>query len=93
MLTEGGHVKVMDFGLAKRVASPDATDSEFETRSRLTGEGVTLGTVAYMSPEQLRAQVVDPRSDIFSFGIVLYEMVTGTHPFSKDTSMDTRRRS
>ncbi len=89
MLTEDGHVKVMDFGLAKRVASPEATDSEFETASRLTGEGMTLGTVAYMSPEQLRAQVVDPRSDIFSFGIVLYEMVTGTHPFTKATSMDT----
>ena len=86
MLTEDGHVKVMDFGLAKRVTS---TESEFETESRLTGEGATLGTVAYMSPEQLRAQVVDPRSDIFSFGIVLYEMLAGTHPFSKDTSMDT----
>ena len=89
MLTVGGHVKVLDFGLAKRVTGPEAADSQFETASQLTGKGMTLGTLAYMSPEQLRGQSVDARSDVFSFGIVLYEMVAGTHPFSKATSMDT----
>ena len=74
MLTVGDHIKVLDFGLAKRVATPGAVDSQFETASRLTGEGMTLGTRAYMSPEQLRGHPVDARSDIFSFGIVLYEM-------------------
>ncbi len=89
MLTEGGHVKVLDFGLAKRVASSEGTGSQFETASRLTAEGTTLGTVAYMSPEQLRAEAVDARSDIFSFGVVLYEMLAGAHPFAKATSMDS----
>ena len=89
MLTVGGHVKVLDFGLAKRMTGPEAADSQFETASQLTGKGMTLGTLAYMSPEQLRGQPVDARSDIFSFGIVLYEMLAGEHPFSKATSMDT----
>ena len=89
MLTEDGHVKVLDFGLAKRGASPEDTASELETASRLTGEGMTLGTMAYMSPEQVRARAVDARSDIFSFGVVLYEMVGGVHPFAKPTAMDT----
>ena len=89
MLTTGGHVKVLDFGLAKRVTGPGADDSQLETESQLTGEGMMLGTVAYMSPEQLRNQTVDARSDIFSFGIVLYEMLAGGHPFTKATSMDT----
>ena len=90
MLTPGGHVKVLDFGLAKRVTDPGADDdSQLETESQLTGEGMTLGTLAYMSPEQLRNQTVDARSDIFSFGIVLYEMAAGAHPFTKATSMDT----
>lgn len=89
MLTDGGHVKVMDFGLAKQVTSSEGGDSQVETESRLTAEGATLGTLAYMSPEQVRGETVDARSDIFSFGVVLYEMLTGTHPFSKATSMDT----
>jgi len=83
MLTADGHVKVMDFGLAKKSASGPATSEE------ITGEGATLGTVAYMSPEQLRAQPLDARSDIFSFGVVLYEMATGRHPFRRKTAMDT----
>ncbi len=89
MLTVGGHVKVLDSGLAKRVATPASVDSQFETASRLTGEGMTLGTLAYMSPEQLRGYPVDARSDVFSFGILLYEMLCGEHPFSKSASMDT----
>ena len=89
MLTIGGHVKVLDFGLAKRMTSPSGTESQLKTASQLTGMGATLGTMAYMSPEQLRGESVDARSDIFSFGIVLYELLTGVHPFSKGTAMDT----
>jgi len=89
MLTVGGHVKVLDFGLAKRVTNEDRADSQFETASVLTGQGMTLGTLAYMSPEQLRGDAVDARSDIFSFGTLLYEMVAGQHPFSKSTTVDT----
>jgi TolB-like protein len=87
MLTPGGHVKVMDFGLAKRLVSGDEVDAE-KTLTKLTEDGSTLGTVAYMSPEQLRGQAVDPRSDIFSFGLVLYEMVAGAHPFRRPTQVE-----
>jgi TolB-like protein len=89
MLTVGGHVKVLDFGLAKRVALARGGQSQFETASYPTPAGAALGTLAYMSPEQLRGENVDARSDVFSFGVVLYEMLTGVHPFSKGTSMDT----
>jgi TolB-like protein len=88
MLTQGGHVKVMDFGLAKQLAL-DGAQSEDETQSRLTQQGFTAGTLSYMSPEQLRGRDVDLRSDIFSFGIVLFEMVTGTHPFRRGSLMET----
>jgi len=89
MVTESDHVKVLDFGLAKRVESPQATGSELETEAQITGAGVMMGTPAYMSPEQMRAETVDRRSDIFSFGVVLYEMLTGAHPFTKGTAIDT----
>ncbi len=88
MLTRGGHVKVMDFGLAKRVTAEEAGSQE-AAATALTRSGVTLGTVPYMSPEQLRRQPVDTRSDIFSFGIVLYEMLAGIHPFQRGSTMDT----
>ncbi len=87
MLTPEGHVKVMDFGLAKRVTPPEGQEEEITTA--LTREGTTLGTVPYMSPEQVRGQEVDTRSDIFSFGVVLYEMLTGVNPFGKGSAMDT----
>ncbi len=74
MLTPQGHVKVMDFGLAKRVTPVEGQEQEITTA--LTKQGSTLGTVPYMSPEQVRGQEVDTRSDIFSFGVVLYEMLT-----------------
>ncbi len=86
MLTSEGHVKVMDFGLAKRVATEDP---EQELTAALTAEGTTVGTVPYMSPEQLSGKPVDTRTDIFSFGILLFEMLTGVHPFKKARPMAT----
>ncbi len=87
MLTPQGHVKVMDFGLAKQVTPVEGQEQEITTA--LTQQGSTLGTVPYMSPEQVRGQEVDTRSDIFSFGVVLYEMVSGLNPFKKGSAMDT----
>ncbi len=94
MLTVGGHVKVLDFGLAKRVTPVEGVegadpDADAPTASELTEAGTVRGTVAYMSPEQVRGQTVDARSDIFAFGVVLYELLTGRHPFAKDTTLET----
>jgi dienelactone hydrolase/predicted Ser/Thr protein kinase len=89
MLTCKGRAKVMDFGLAKQVIQTEAAVTQEESLTALTRGGSTLGTLAYMSPEQLRGQAVDARSDIFSFGIVFYEMLTGVHPFRKAAPMDT----
>ena len=89
MLTRKGHTKVMDFGLAKQLIPPGGIESQEKSITALTRTGMTLGTLAYMSPEQLRGESVDARSDIFSFGIVLYEMLAGVHPFKKETGMDT----
>jgi len=89
MFTPEGHVKVMDFGLAKRVTPPD--DQKEEITTALTKQSSTLGTVPYMSPEQIRGQEVDTRSDIFSFGVVLYEMLAGVNPFSKGGHMETAK--
>jgi len=81
IITPRGKVKVLDFGLAKIVKSDVAVDTEGETAMLLTQTGVVLGTAPYMSPEQLRAEQLDGRSDIFSFGTVLYEIVSGRRPF------------
>jgi len=87
MLTTGGHAKVLDFGLAKRLA--EASGVYAETSAARTDASTVQGTVAYMSPEQVRGQELDTRSDIFSFGVVLYECLTGSNPFQAGSALET----
>src|SRR5436309_7938528 len=89
MLTSRGQVKVLDFGLAKAASTNLIAPDEAETRRVLTAPGMILGTVPYMSPEQLRGASVDVRSDIFSFGVVLYEMLSGRQAFARDSDAET----
>ncbi|MFW9816858.1 MAG: serine/threonine-protein kinase, partial [Candidatus Thorarchaeota archaeon] len=90
MVTRDGRLKVLDFGLAKLVGAdsiPDAGCAATVT-SPLSEPGQMLGTVQYMSPEQIRCEALDPRTDLFSLGIILYELATGTRPFTGRTLPD-----
>jgi Tol biopolymer transport system component/predicted Ser/Thr protein kinase len=90
MLADDGRVKVLDFGLAKLAEdlSPEEQQTALPTRT-VTQEGKILGTVAYMAPEQAEGKPADTRSDIFSLGVILYQMATGERPFKGDTSIST----
>jgi serine/threonine protein kinase/Tol biopolymer transport system component len=90
-LTQQGGLKILDFGLAKLIAPPTGAEvqTDIPTRQVNTGAGATVGTVGYMSPEQVRAERVDHRSDIFSFGVVLYEMLAGKSAFRSGSAIET----
>jgi len=89
MITQDGYAKVLDFGLAKLVArDPSLASNDVTSPPDATREGMILGTLAYMSPEQLRGKTVDARSDIFAFGCMLYEAATRRRPFTADSEVD-----
>ena len=88
-LTKDGRVKILDFGLARLLPNQVNDDSNTLPISHLTQPGVVMGTVGYMSPEQVNGKAADHRADIFAFGAVLYEMVTGKRAFRKTTSAET----
>ena len=89
MLTEQGHVKVMDFGLAKTIPAAEGVADQAETIGPITDSGVRVGTPGYMSPEQLLGAEADARSDIFAFGVLLYELLAGLHPFTRSSPSTT----
>src|SRR5262249_58620110 len=87
-LTRDGHVKILDFGLAKLARDDSDVTAESDTRTQATRPGVILGSAGYMSPEQARGQEVDHRTDVFSLGAVLYEMLSGRQAFRGETPAD-----
>jgi serine/threonine protein kinase len=90
LIATNGRVKILDFGLAKLMDAPATSDVASDaTRTSITGAGMVLGTVGYMSPEQIRGLPVDARSDLFAFGAILYEMLSGRRAFRGDTTADT----
>ncbi len=91
-ITSDNRVKILDFGLAKLTSGGDRVDSNLPTAQVKTDPGTVMGTAGYMSPEQVRGQTVDHRSDIFSFGAVLYEMLTGRRAFRGESVADTMTR-
>jgi hypothetical protein len=88
-VTKDGHVKILDFGLAGDVVALGENGTSAPTEGRLTEPGAVMGTVGYMSPEQVRGQALDHRSDVFSFGAILYEMLSGRRAFKKPTAAET----
>jgi len=88
IITPRGLVKVLDFGLARVAQTEQTTDPEGKTATQLTEEGYIVGTVAYMSPEQLKGQPIDARSDLFSLGVMLYECAVGKPPFTGGSKIE-----
>src|SRR5580658_9944236 len=88
-LTNDGRIKILDFGVAKLLSPPAEDGPAIENMTTVTKQGAIVGTFAYMSPEQLRSKPVDHRSDIFSFGAILYEMMSGCRAFHGETEVDT----
>jgi len=89
MVRFDGYVKVLDFGLAKRMPVAGMHSGDNTVSSELSQPGQMLGTIPYMSPEQILGHEIDPRSDLFAFGIMLYEMIAGRHPWPRNSSVDT----